>query len=91
MSVDVLTNKQGPAATVDVVRKLVQNAGAPYAEDTGKMVEAEVEGTHEYGEADNKEPRDAGNGSGAITDEAQADVAAQVADTAEKLDGDAGV
>lgn len=54
---NVLTNKQGPAATVGVVRKLVQNAGAPCAEDTGKA-------------------------------EAQADVAAQVADTAEKLDED---
>ncbi len=64
---NVLMNRQGPAATVGVVRKLVQNAGAPYAEDTGKAV---VEG------------------SDPITEEAQADVAAQVADTAEKLDGD---
>ncbi|KAL8926456.1 MAG: hypothetical protein Q9208_002999 [Pyrenodesmia sp. 3 TL-2023] len=79
----------GPAATVDVVRKLVQNTGAPVAEDTAKIIEAEVMGSHEDAEADNKEPGDAGNGSGAITDEPQADVAAQVADTAEKLDGDA--
>lgn len=83
---------QGPAATVDVVRKLVQNAGAPFGEDGGSVTEtkAEVEETQKDSEADKEEPQDATNASDGTTNKVEeAEVAAQVADTAEKLDGDA--
>lgn len=84
-------NEKGPAATVELVRKLVLNAGAPVDENVGIVVEAKAEETQGDVEADKKEPEDATNGSGGTADGAQADVAAEVADTAEKLDGDAGV
>ena len=86
----------GPAATVEVVRKLVTGAemvtdGAAASGDTGAKLEGskvepeiesgnlhaeEVDPSAENGDAEKKE------------DVAQADVAADVADSAEKLDQD---
>lgn len=72
-----LTVVQGPAATVEVVRKLVQESGASLREGVGSL--AEAEGAQKDHEDDKTEPSN--------TDGAQ--VAAEVADTAETLDKDA--
>ncbi|KAL8784665.1 MAG: hypothetical protein Q9213_003835 [Squamulea squamosa] len=73
----------GPAATVEVVRKLVKVSGVPSSENLG--VEAKEAAKNE---SDNAETNNAIEGD---TDEVPADVAAEVADTAEKLDGGADV
>ena len=86
----ILASKAGgPAATVDVVRKLVR-APATANEDVGNVAEgSKVEKEIEEGKADAQEVEvpAASNGE-AEQKEAQqkADVAADVADTAEKLD-----
>lgn len=80
----MLTLRQGPQATVDVVRKLVQNAGVSSKENVGN--EAKAEQIKQDVESDEKKHQDAANPSQENTDGARAEVAAEVADTAEKLD-----
>ena len=78
----------GPAATVEVVKKLTGEADV--SEDIGNVVEGEkVEKEIEEDKTDVQEPEQpsAVNGEEASKeDEVKADVAAEVADTAEKLD-----
>ncbi len=77
----------GPAATVEVVKKLVESSDAPAA-DTGK-VDKVAEDVKAAEETTAEEAKPAMNGvNGAATDEdvAKANVAAEVANTAEKLD-----
>ncbi|KAL8914418.1 MAG: hypothetical protein Q9171_000923 [Xanthocarpia ochracea] len=71
----------GPAATVEVVRKLVQSSGVQSSESVGNAVQAEET---QKDEGDKAESKLASEGD---TDGNRADVAAEVADTAEKLDG----
>ncbi|KAL9604081.1 MAG: hypothetical protein Q9179_001970 [Wetmoreana sp. 5 TL-2023] len=79
----------GPAATVEVIRKLVQSAGASSSENLGNVAEAEQ--VQKEVETKNVGVQDAAMPSGGENDGDQADVAAEVADTAEKLDGNAEV
>jgi len=76
----------GPAATVEVVRKLVVSA----SEDVGNVAEGEK--VEKEIEDDKHDPLTAepeqGKAAGQKEDEKKAGVAADVADTAEKLDGD---
>ena len=82
----------GPAATVEVVRKLVGGTGESGTnEDVGNTVEgSKVEKEIEEGKTDDQgaEQSTAVNGgpSDQKDDAAKADVAADVADSAEKLD-----
>lgn len=76
---------QGPAATVDVVRRIVGEQDVSANADTAKSAEGEkVEKETEDGKtnAQEIEQRKVANG-----DEARADVAAEVADSAQMLDG----
>ncbi|KAL8853222.1 MAG: hypothetical protein Q9221_001956 [Calogaya cf. arnoldii] len=70
----------GPAATVEVVRKLVKSSEVLSSESVGNMVGANEIQKDEGDEAENE------LASQDDTAEVQADVAAEVADTAEKLD-----
>ncbi|KAL9106161.1 MAG: hypothetical protein Q9187_008596 [Circinaria calcarea] len=86
----------GPAATVEVVRKLVGEGGpveATASEDVGAMADgSKVEDEVESGKvhAEEVESSTAANGDAEMKeDAATADVAADVADSAEKLDGGA--
>lgn len=81
---------QGPAATVDEVRNLISNSTEEATEDVGNVSEGETVGkevekteTKSQGSEELKqsEPHNKTNG-----DKAQAEVAAEVADSAEKLD-----
>ena len=82
----------GPAATVEVVRKLVgvSDAGAGPSEGMGDMAEgSKVEKEIEEGKMDAQEAEQSATANGESEqkeDAAAADVAADVADTAEKLD-----
>ncbi|KAL8802568.1 MAG: hypothetical protein Q9182_003733 [Xanthomendoza sp. 2 TL-2023] len=71
----------GPAATVEAVRGLVKGAGISSGENAGKVVEPEEVQKDDGG--DEGETQDAPKED---TDGNQAEVAAEVADTAEKLD-----
>ncbi|KAL8813361.1 MAG: hypothetical protein Q9223_000726 [Gallowayella weberi] len=71
----------GPASTVEVVRGLVKGAGVSSGENVGKTVEAEE--VQKDDGSDKGETQDAPKED---TDGNQAEVAAEVADTAEKLD-----
>ncbi|KAL8702209.1 MAG: hypothetical protein Q9224_000124 [Gallowayella concinna] len=71
----------GPAATVEVVRGLVKGAGGSSGENVGKVVEAEEVQKDDGG--DKEESQEAPKED---TEGIQAEVAAEVADTAEKLD-----
>ncbi|KAL8727394.1 MAG: hypothetical protein Q9166_006066 [cf. Caloplaca sp. 2 TL-2023] len=73
----------GPAATVDIVRKLVLNAGVTSSENIDNGIEAGK--IQENAETEKAEAQVVSEGT---TDGLQADIAAEVADTAEKLDGD---
>ena len=79
----------GPAATVDVVKKLV-GAAATTSEDVGNAAEgSKVEKEIEEGKADAQEaelPAPSNGEAEQKEDEQKADVAADVADTAEKID-----
>ncbi|KAL8873526.1 MAG: hypothetical protein Q9174_001032 [Haloplaca sp. 1 TL-2023] len=79
----------GPAATVEVVRKLVEKAGGSTSSNVDATVKAdgadEAQKDMEAEKAD--EPAALAASEETKTDGAQADVAAEVADTAEKLDG----
>jgi len=85
----------GPAATVEVVQKLVESSGvssAPVAEDVGNV----AEGEKVVDQPKIEEAAPASNGVNGIPeptkeDIAKADVAADVADTAEKLDSNEAV
>lgn len=75
----------GPAATVDVVQKLVASKGI--TEDVGNMVEGEKGEKEAEGEnPDAQATEETAAAKGQPENEAKADVAADVADTAEKLD-----
>ena len=83
----------GPAATVEVVRKLVGEGGpveATTSEDVGNMAESsKVEDEIESGKlhAEEVDPSAAANGDAEMKEDvATADAAADVADSAEKLD-----
>ncbi|KAL8711291.1 MAG: hypothetical protein Q9220_004188 [cf. Caloplaca sp. 1 TL-2023] len=76
----------GPAATVDVVRKLVQNAGALSGENVGNGTKSNA--AHEDDEAKKILTADAPPPVPANT-EGGPEIAAQVADTAKELDKDA--
>lgn len=75
---------QGPMATVEVVRKLV---GAADDKDLGHLAKDEKEGkeTEEPG----AKAQDGEHHEGSDENDDKAEVAAEVADTAEKLDGKA--
>jgi thioredoxin-dependent peroxiredoxin len=76
----------GPAATVDVVKKLVGSSNAPAA-DTKKVEVAENGKAAEEPKAEESKPATNGvNGTVTSEDVAKANVAAEVANTAEKLD-----
>jgi thioredoxin-dependent peroxiredoxin len=77
----------GPAATVDVVKKLVGSSNAPAA-DTKKVDEVAENGkAAEEPKAEESKPATNGvNGTVTNEDIAKANVAAEVANTAEKLD-----
>ncbi|KAL8695309.1 MAG: hypothetical protein Q9218_000208 [Villophora microphyllina] len=77
----------GPAATVEVVRKLVSDAGRTTSVNAGNSMEAQA--VQKNPEDDDNNVQDATAASGADSSGNQADVAAEVADTAEKLDGGA--
>lgn len=74
----------GPAATLEVVRRLIVGASA---ENVKKA--SGVEQSSQDIEANEKESQRAANHSTGDSDGARADVAAEVADTAQKLDGGA--
>jgi len=78
----------GPAATVEVVKKLVGSSDAPAA-DTAKVDQvAENVSTAEKPKAEEAKPAPNGvNGSVTNEDVAKDNVAAEVANSAEKLDG----
>lgn len=87
------TEPGGPAATVEVVRKLVGervSVEAATSEDVGNMAEgSKVEDEIESGKlnAEEADPSAAANGDAQMKeDAATADIAADVADSAEKLD-----
>lgn len=80
---------QGPAATVDEVRNLISNS-TEASEGVGDFAEGETAGleiekpeteSRKYEELKHSEPPNRANG-----DKAQAEVAAEVADSAQKLD-----
>ncbi|KAL9006422.1 MAG: hypothetical protein Q9188_000827 [Gyalolechia gomerana] len=73
----------GPAATLEVVRKLVKNAGLSSSENVEKPG---VERDPQDVEANDIERRGAANPPKEDTDGVRAEVAAEVADTAQKLD-----
>ena len=79
----------GPAATVDVVKKLV-SAPATTSEDAGNVAEgSKVEKEIEEGKTDAQEaevPAASNGESEQKEDQQKANVAADVADSAEKLD-----
>jgi peroxiredoxin Q/BCP len=75
----------GPAATVEVVKKLVGSTSAPVSEETSKAIDSEKKA--EEPKAEEAKPATNGvNGSATAEDVAKANVAMDVADTAEKLD-----
>ncbi|KAI4201887.1 MAG: hypothetical protein LQ350_002934 [Teloschistes chrysophthalmus] len=74
----------GPAATVEVVRKLISDAERANSQAGSNTVETQA--VENIPEPDNMKAQ---NGAVASDHGSQADVAAEVADTAEKLDGDA--
>ncbi|KAL8955705.1 MAG: hypothetical protein Q9183_006550 [Haloplaca sp. 2 TL-2023] len=80
---------KGPAATVEVVRKLVEKAGASTSSKVDDAVKGDEADTAqkeiEAEKAD--EPVGTAVPGETKTEGAQADVAAEVADTAERLDG----
>lgn len=77
----------GPAATVEVVKKLVGSSDAPApATGTVDKVAEEVEAAAESKVEETKPATNGVNGTVANEDVAKANVAADVADTAEKLD-----
>ena len=77
----------GPAATVEVVKKLVGNSDVPTA-DTGKVdkVAEKVKAAEEPKAEEAKLATNGVNGTVTNEDVTKANVAAEVADTAEKLD-----
>lgn len=77
----------GPAATVEVVKKLVGSSDAPAA-DTTKVdkVAEEVKAAKEPKAEEAKPATNGVNGSVTNEDVTKANVAAEVANTAEKLD-----
>jgi thioredoxin-dependent peroxiredoxin len=77
----------GPAATVEVVKKLVASNDAPAADTARVDKVAEEVKTAEDSKADETKPATNGvNGTVTNEDVAKANVAAEVANTAEKLD-----
>ncbi|KAL8939934.1 MAG: hypothetical protein Q9216_003091 [Gyalolechia sp. 2 TL-2023] len=85
---NIHTSLQGPAATLEVVRKLVQNGAVLSSENVAKV--PSVERDTQDVEAHNIERRGAAVLSKRDTDGVRAEVAAEVADTAQKLDEGAG-
>lgn len=73
---------QGPAATVDIVRKFVGAENAVVSEEVGNLADSEK---MENGPQIQEQEK------GPSGDEAKAEVAAEVADSAAKLDEGAGV
>lgn len=82
----LITSLQGPAATVEVVRKLISDAGKANGQ-TINMVK--MQAVQNVSEADDIEAQDGAVAFKPDAHGSQADVAAEVADTAEKLDGGA--
>lgn len=77
----------GPAATVEVVKTLVESSGVPApAGEKVENVAAEVKAADEPKVDDAKPATNGVNGTVTNEDVAKANVAAEVADTAEKLD-----
>ena len=71
---------------MDVVSRLIRNTGVSTEENVGSV--AQAENVKQDIETSEKEPQNAANSSKEDTDGSRAEVAAEVADTAQKLDGD---